>query len=88
MLYFALVLGNFPIGMISFPGFTYLIAFNPLNAIFGLGVSITLRFFRLVVIIVVLWLLSYVIPSLSLLDLWFTLTNATAFVGRKWGGFS
>ena len=37
VLYFALVLRNFPIGTTSFPGFVYLIVFNPLNAIFCLG---------------------------------------------------
>ena len=83
-----LVLGNFPIGTTSFPGFTRLIAFNPFNATCGLEVSKTLQSFRLVVVIIALWLLSYVIPSLSWLDLQFTLTSATAFVGRKWGRFS
>ena len=33
VLCFALVLGNFPIGTTSFSGFSFLIAFNPLNAI-------------------------------------------------------
>ena len=42
VLYFVLVLGNFPICTTSFVGFTLLIVFNPLNAIFGSGVSITL----------------------------------------------
>ena len=33
VLYFVLVLGNFLIGITSFSGFTFLIAFSPLNAI-------------------------------------------------------
>ena len=57
MLYFVLVLRNFLIGTTGFSGFTFLIAFNPLDAIFGSGVSITLQSFRLVVVVVVLWLL-------------------------------